>query len=358
MGVYPGRKPGDWRVTAPKKGKQIERAFKGSKAGARRYEAQLRLEVDARPCSEARAGTTLAQLVVRYSEHAKRRLGRQTCRVRTSQLANVLEAMGEVKLHELTSAHFEAYQDSRIDDGVESSTINNECRVLKTVLRWAGTQGHEVGCCGVKPLKQTKERPRAFTEPEVQALYSSARVKARHFVPILIWLANTGMRRGEAIAARWEWIDWSADMIRIPATRYWKPKSGKPRDVPIGDAVRTLLQARRERGPIFETRNGGAYACWPKDMWERTRDHAGIEGGVHQLRHTFASHYLANGGTIDVLAELLGHSTTRTTELYAHLLPGRLECARNVVNLAPKLKALDTVLDKPGHERESTVKQA
>ncbi|MBP9205305.1 MAG: tyrosine-type recombinase/integrase [Kofleriaceae bacterium] len=67
------------------------------------------------------------------------------------------------------------------------------------------------------------------------------------------------------------------------------------------------------------------------------RDAAGLNGGVHQLRHTFASHFLAHQPDLVLLAEVLGHSESQVTGLYKHMLPGHLARARNVVNFAPAI---------------------
>jgi hypothetical protein len=53
------------------------------------------------------------------------------------------------------------------------------------------------------------------------------------------------------------------------------------------------------------------------------------------MRHGFASAALAAGMSIADLAEVMGHMKTKTTELYAHLLPGHLQKQLNVVCLAP-----------------------
>jgi len=48
---------------------------------------------------------------------------------------------------------------------------------------------------------------------------------------------------------------------------------------------------------------------------------------IHTLRHTFASHLIMAGVDISTVASMLGHSTTKTTELYAHLQPDHIKLA-------------------------------
>ena len=83
------------------------------------------------------------------------------------------------------------------------------------------------------------------------------------------------------------------------------------------------------------------------DSWRKVMNEAGLTGGPHQLRHTFASHFLHETRDLKLLAEVMGHSHERVTELYAHLLPGHLDRARNAVNLGPET-AVVTVAGRRG----------
>ena len=49
---------------------------------------------------------------------------------------------------------------------------------------------------------------------------------------------------------------------------------------------------------------------------------------THVLRHTFASHFMMNGGNILALKKVLGHSSLQTTMIYAHLSPDHLQEAK------------------------------
>ena len=55
---------------------------------------------------------------------------------------------------------------------------------------------------------------------------------------------------------------------------------------------------------------------------------------THVLRHSFASHFMMNGGNILTLQKILGHSTLAMTIRYAHLAPDYLDEARKLNPLA------------------------
>ena len=55
---------------------------------------------------------------------------------------------------------------------------------------------------------------------------------------------------------------------------------------------------------------------------------------IHDLRHTFASHFMMNGGDIYDLKEILGHASVKTTMRYAHLGRKHLQSKANVVSFA------------------------
>ena len=55
-----------------------------------------------------------------------------------------------------------------------------------------------------------------------------------------------------------------------------------------------------------------------------------IKGGPHKCRHTKATYFLAEKPDLFQLGKVLGHSNSRVTELYSHLLPHHMETTRNV----------------------------
>ena len=50
------------------------------------------------------------------------------------------------------------------------------------------------------------------------------------------------------------------------------------------------------------------------------RDIIGIEGTIHDLRHTYATNYIRNRGNVVILQKILGHTDIKTTMRYVHLV--------------------------------------
>jgi hypothetical protein len=77
-------------------------------------------------------------------------------------------------------------------------------------------------------------------------------------------------------------------------------------------------------------------------FWARIQAECGIEDvRIHDLRHTFASLLVSGGASLEMIAKLLGHSQTQTTQRYAHLMDSPLRAGVDAVGSAfrprPKL---------------------
>lgn len=137
---------------------------------------------------------------------------------------------------------------------------------------------------------------------------------------------------GLCTGARWsEIVNLKLSQITPFKITYVKTKGRRNRTVPI---TRDLYeQIPTDNNKIFNGSHTQAF----KNAIER----AGIElpNGqlTHVLRHTFASHFMMNGGNILVLQKILGHTDIKTTMRYAHLAPDHLEEA-TILNPLSSLK--------------------
>lgn len=341
MPITTGRRAGTWRVTLFAHGKQHEWIVEGKKKDAESFLARQRVDLEVgKKLARGRAVPTFNEFSTNdYEPHAKKHLAPSTWTVRICQVATLREYFGPLRITELSVEHVEKFKERR---KVGASSVNNELRVFRTMLTYASSIGLPVPALSFKKLPvRGAARARTWTTAQVAKLYEQARALAPELLPILVFLVNTGCRKGEAIAAEWSWVDEAAGMLRIPSNEVWRPKNGMPREVPLSDAVRAILAGPKAHARwVFPTRHGGRRATFPKDLFWRVRDAAGLDGGVHTTRHTYASHFLAAVPDLFLLAQVLGHSHGRVTELYSHLLPEHLARARNAVNIGPGLTAV------------------
>ena len=142
-------------------------------------------------------------------------------------------------------------------------------------------------------------------------------------------LALTGCRRGEVLNLSWR--DIGDDAINLPDS-----KTG-PRTVPLGEAVRALIES------LPGDRRSGCVSCFRdyaegrgqdalRFRWRTVCADAGLGRlRLHDLRHTAASQAVMSGENLPLVGKLLGHRRHQTTAGYAHLADGHLvEAAEKV----------------------------
>ncbi len=148
----------------------------------------------------------------------------------------------------------------------------------------------------------------------------------------------TGARQGELAALEWCDVDFERRLITIQRSFEGPTKAEDVRHAPIVDALLPLLREWRLRSPgrlLFPNREGRMHLPSSRvfqETLQRVLARAGfarITRGsksrpyvrFHDLRHTFASHWVANGGDLFKLQKVLGHKSVQMTLRYAHLQP-------------------------------------
>jgi integrase len=145
-------------------------------------------------------------------------------------------------------------------------------------------------------------------------------------------LALTGCRLNEIMKLRWEHVDLSDEVLRLPDS-----KTGA-KMVHLGRAAVDVLRSM-ERQPFNPHVIAGICAGRPlsdlQPFWQRLRARAGLKDvRLHDLRHTFASVAVASGQGLPMIGKLLGHSQVQTTARYAHLAGDPVRAAANDVSEA------------------------
>jgi len=169
-----------------------------------------------------------------------------------------------------------------------------------------------------RPAK-TRKIPKILEKEEIIALLK-VDIYIKHKC-MLFLLYSTGIRCGELVNLKVEDINFGSNIIIIKSG-----KGNKDRIVTLSEKIKDLLLSYlRQEQPntyLFEGQRGGRYSTSSvQKMVKRAVLKAGIDRRVtpHMLRHSFATHLHDSGMDIRNIQMLLGHTSTKTTEIYTYV---------------------------------------
>lgn len=217
-----------------------------------------------------------------------------------------------------------------------------------------------------------KEMPHWKSTHEIQAYLEGAAREHTAFWIFAMLALNTGMREGEIIALKWRDVDFKTGTIFIWQT--WDTrkrvvkghtKTKVERTIGINETLAAALIAHRGR-TAFKSEDDHIVYRWKtgnvtdsKTLWEvhsRVIEKAGIKYiNIHGLRHTFATQYLAHGGNLYDLKNILGHKSITMTEKYAHLVPQKIH-ARAAVFQIGNTAGDDEMMTLENFNEQNTIK--
>lgn len=256
-----------------------------------------------------------------------------------AKLNIICNGLGDPVASELTAGDFTKYREARLkgevrnEDGallspVKPRTVNLEQRNLSSVFGTLKKLGHwspPNPLAGLPTFKIAEGELAFLASDEIKRLLNAC---ADSQSSSLLMIAKICLATG----ARWsEAENLQGHQLSKYRITYTKTKGKKNRTVPISQDLYDELP--KNRGKLFTP-------C--RKAFERAVKRAGIvlpEGQcTHVLRHTFASHFMMNGGNILILKEILGHADIKMTMIYAHFAPEHLEDAvtKNPLTMLPR----------------------
>lgn len=218
------------------------------------------------------------------------------------------------------------------DRRLSPCTVQGYVATLRAFFNW----GVREGLIAQTPMAQVKtpKVPRlvmpSFTKEEVRRLLALAKGKGpigqRNYTMILM-LLDTGIRVGELTGLQVQDLYLAEGYFKVFG------KGNKERMVPMGRACcltvsRYVHKYRPEPAlasidNVFLTRDGRPMKTgYVYKIVAEACERAGIQGkrkGPHTCRHTFARHFLMNGGDLLTLQRILGHSSLEVVKLYVDL---------------------------------------
>lgn len=149
----------------------------------------------------------------------------------------------------------------------------------------------------------------------------------------------TGLRLGELINMRWNWVDFFRNQIMVKCSDDFLTKNKKERIVPMNEKVRTILfnrfnnSSQQINDVVFYRIEGKIlYPEAISKQFKKIVHKSNLSDKIHfhSLRHSFASLLAQKGVSLYIIKELLGHEDLATTQIYSHLQQQNL---RDAVNL-------------------------
>lgn len=315
-------------------GRRIRKTF-ATKGEALAYEKYINEQVEIKPwIAEKQDRRHLSDLInTWYLSHGKTlKDGEREKKI----LEFICESTNNPVANDFTAKMFTDYRKKRMSgelyrtDAVKNvslRTLNLELVYLRAMFNELERLGEWDKPNPVKNIKlfKTDEAEMWFLSNEqIKTLLKECENSKIGYLPIMVKI-------GLATGARWsEIVNLKLTQLTPFKITYTKTKGRRNRTVPITKEL--YEQIPKKDNKIFSGSHERAF--------ENAIKRAGIELPdqqlTHVLRHTFASHFMMNGGNILVLKKILGHTDIKTTMRYAHLAPDHLEEA-TILNPLSKL---------------------
>jgi len=172
----------------------------------------------------------------------------------------------------------------------------------------------------IKRPRKDKQLPEVLSREEVTRIINlTENIKHK---ALLTTIYSGGLRLGETARLELAHLDRDRMLIFVKGA-----KGRKDRYTLLSEKALELIDRYIRRYEpkkwLFEGARQGRYLSRRtiEKVFEQARDRAGIkkEVSVHDLRHSFATHLLESGTDLRYIQELLGHASSKTTEIYTHV---------------------------------------
>ncbi|HCZ3542972.1 TPA: tyrosine-type recombinase/integrase [Escherichia coli] len=247
-----------------------------------------------------------------------------TYRVR---LEKINREMRDPRASEMTRKFMLGYRSDKLQAGLMPSSVNRDLCALSamfTSLIDADVFHNENPVRGIRKLKVRNTEMAFLSDDEIDRLLERLEGDARR---VAVLCLSTGARWGEAAGLCGEHIVGNRVM-------FFNTKNGKSRAVPVSDTVLSLIKTRKT-GLLYQA----DYIRF-RDILQEVKPDLPKGQATHVMRHTFATHFMMNGGNIVTLQRILGHATIQQTMTYAHFSPDFLQDAISFNPLADSVHKL------------------
>ena len=249
------------------------------------------------------------------------------------KMRSYLVASDATRLSDLTAFELKRFLGELRDRGLAPNTIHGFFETLKALASWAQREQYPVdaGLLRLRAPKVPEKEMETYSTEQLNAIFAATPPGwATLAIQVLL---GTGMRLAELCALT---IDDVEDEGEVTFLKIRSGKGSKFRRVPISSRLRRELvrylnrwrPETHERNLLVLADARPVSALTLSELFRRIRHRVGFGVRAHKFRHTYATEYLRQGGEIERLRRILGHTTYVMVMRYVHLDKGDL--ARDV----------------------------
>ncbi|MDO9529197.1 MAG: site-specific integrase [Syntrophales bacterium] len=225
---------------------------------------------------------------------------------------------GEDRIANLDKSDIQMYlSDKIVKQNLSPSLQNLQINAIK--FYYEKVLGRPSEIYNLPRPKKASSLPTVLSEEEVVSILKTVdNLKHRC---LLYLLYSAGLRLGEVVNLSVTDIDSKRNLIFIRAGKGQKDRTSLLSQTTL-NLLRTYYKEFHPTKYLFEGQDGGKYS--PRSVqaiFKRTLAKSGVrkQATVHTLRHSFATHLLERGTDLRYIQELLGHTSSKTTEIYTHV---------------------------------------
>jgi site-specific recombinase XerD len=229
-----------------------------------------------------------------------------------------IEQRGVTSPEQVTARYVREYIAELVSLGRKDTTVWDHARAVKTMLLFWHAENYIPAPVRFDMPKLAKKRLPVLTAVQLKQIVKACNVRDK---AIVLFMADSGLRRAEVINLNWSDVDMQSGLVRVR-----QGKGCRDRSAVIGATTRRALLAYRRTlqdrdGVLFQSRNGARFTgSGLLRIFMRLSRRTGIHVTAHALRRTFVILSLRAGMDVLHLQALLGHSDLTMVEHYAQMV--------------------------------------
>lgn len=322
MRIYKDSKTGIYHADYVLNGKRVRPSLHTKNSSVAHLKAGQLLK----PADATYPNCPIENFEERYFAYISSLLSKNTVSRHKKSLSDIKKFASVKKLDDISPSVLADFQVNLLSLKKGKQGINRTISCIKSIMhqaeKWELISPKKWD--NVHKLKVPKGRIDYHTPEEVTEILS---ICNDEWKAVVLLGARAGLRRGEIALLQWKDIDFKNNQLYVAPN-----KTEKHRYVPMSlDLSQFLLTFKKYSKNTFlinigktENRHGKYYLS---SAYRKLTRPLNFKCFLHKLRHTFASHLVQNGVDLYRVSKLLGHSSIKMTEIYAHLAPANLQDA-------------------------------